>query len=62
MREESSATVAELTGCQIVMLSANHLDLDLGAETYVLDQPPDQNARTRRASLRSPDTTGHPSS
>ena len=47
MREESSEKIAELTGCQVTaMLSANHLDPDLGAEIYVLD---------RAARLRSPD-------
>ncbi len=41
MREESSAKVAELTGRTVLaMLSANHLDPDLGAEIYVLDGPP----------------------
>jgi uncharacterized protein YbcI len=41
MREESSATVSELTGCKVIaMLSANHIDPDLGAEIYVLDGPP----------------------
>jgi uncharacterized protein YbcI len=38
MREESSARVAELTGRNVIaMMSANHLDPDLGAEIYVLD-------------------------
>ena len=42
MREESSATVAELTGRNVVaMMSANNIDPDLGAEIYVLDGPPD---------------------
>jgi len=42
MREESSAKIAELTGRKVVaMLSANHIDPDLGAEIYVLDGPPD---------------------
>jgi uncharacterized protein YbcI len=42
MREESSAKVAELTGCQVIaMLSANHVNPDLGAEIYVRDGPPD---------------------
>jgi uncharacterized protein YbcI len=41
MREESSAKVSELTGCKVIaMLSANHIDPDLGAEIYVLDGPP----------------------
>jgi uncharacterized protein YbcI len=43
MREESSARVGELTGCAVIaMLSANHIDPDLGAEIYVLDGPPRQ--------------------
>jgi uncharacterized protein YbcI len=42
MREESSAKVAELTGRNVVaMLSANHIDPDLAAEIYVLDEAPD---------------------
>ena len=42
MREESMAKVAELTGRSVVaMLSANHVNPDLGAEIYVLDGPPD---------------------
>jgi uncharacterized protein YbcI len=41
MREESSAKVSELTGRNVIaMLSANHIDPDLGAEIYVLDGPP----------------------
>lgn len=41
MREKSSAAIAALTGREVVaMLSANHLDPDLGAEIYVLDGPP----------------------
>jgi uncharacterized protein YbcI len=40
MREESSARVAELTGRNVIaMMSANHLNPDLGAEIYVLDGP-----------------------
>jgi uncharacterized protein YbcI len=43
MREESSAKVAELTGRNVIaMMSANHLDPDLGAEIYVLDGSLDQ--------------------
>jgi uncharacterized protein YbcI len=42
MREETMAKVAELTGRQVIaMLSANHVNPDLGAEIYVLDGPPD---------------------
>jgi hypothetical protein len=41
MREESSAKVAELTGRKVLaMMSANHIEPDLGAEIYVLDGPP----------------------
>ena len=46
MREESSAAVAALTGRPVTaMLSANHIDPDLAAEIYVLDGPPDYDAR-----------------
>ena len=42
MREESIAKVAQLTGRPVTaMLSANHVNPDLGAEIYVLDGPPD---------------------
>jgi len=42
MREESIAKVAELTGRQVIaMLSANHVNPDIGAEIFVLDGPPD---------------------
>jgi uncharacterized protein YbcI len=44
MRDESSATIAELTGRHVMaMLSANHIDPDLAAEIYVLDGPPEPN-------------------
>ncbi len=44
MREESSAQVAELTGRKVIaMMSANHIDPDLGAEIYVLGGPPEHN-------------------
>jgi uncharacterized protein YbcI len=47
MREESSDKVAELTGRTVAaMLSANHLDPDLAAEIYVLDQAPEYGGRT----------------
>jgi uncharacterized protein YbcI len=47
MRDESSAKVAELTGRNVTaMLSANHLSPDLAVEVYVLDLPPDPDART----------------
>jgi uncharacterized protein YbcI len=63
MREESSAKIAELTGRQVVaMLSANHIDPDLAAEIYVLDQPPEPGARTWEAVAEIADTDGHPSS
>lgn len=42
MREESMAKVGELTGRRVIaMLSANHVNPDIGAEIYVLDGPPD---------------------
>jgi uncharacterized protein YbcI len=42
MREEGSARIAELTGRNVVaMMSANHLNPDLGAEIFVLDAPPE---------------------
>jgi uncharacterized protein YbcI len=42
MREEGSARVAELTGRNVLaMMSANHLNPDLGAEIFVLEGPPD---------------------
>ena len=45
MREESTAKVAELTGRNVIaMLSANHVNPDLGAEIFVLDGPPDHAA------------------
>jgi uncharacterized protein YbcI len=48
MREESSAKVAQLTGRNVTaMMSANHLDPDLGAEIYVLDRAPDHNGGAR---------------
>jgi uncharacterized protein YbcI len=41
MREESMAKVAELTGRKVTaMLSANHIDPDLGAEIFILDGSP----------------------
>jgi len=54
MREESMAKVAELTGRQVIaMLSANHVNPDLGAEIYVprwTTGPP--TARIRRGDRR----------
>jgi len=47
MREEGSARVAELTGRKVVaMMSANHINPDLGAEIFVLDGPPEPRAVT----------------
>src|SRR6201996_5368397 len=47
MREESCARIAELTGGQVTaMLSANHLDPDIGVEIFVLDRAPAPDART----------------
>lgn len=43
MRDESSAKIAELTGRSVTaMMSANHVDPDLGAEIHVLDGPPER--------------------
>jgi uncharacterized protein YbcI len=42
MREEISASVAQLTGRNVnAMMSANHIAPDLAAEIFVLDGPPD---------------------
>ena len=50
MREEGSARIAELTGRKVVaMMSANHLDPDLGAEIFVLDGPPEVQAAASEA-------------
>jgi uncharacterized protein YbcI len=55
MREESMAKVAELTGRPVIaMLSANHINPDLGAEIYVLDGSPDHQ---RLASAQATDGT-----
>jgi uncharacterized protein YbcI len=63
MREESSDEIAELTGRQVVaMLSANHIDPDLAAEIYVLDQPPNPSTGTCETVAELADTDGHPSS
>lgn len=41
MREESMDRIGQLTGRRVIaMLSANHVDPDLGAEIFVLDGPP----------------------
>jgi uncharacterized protein YbcI len=45
MRDEASARVAEITGRKVIaMMSANHLDPDLGVELFVLDGPPENQA------------------
>ena len=47
------AKIGELTGRRVTaMLSANHVDPDLGAEIFVLDGPPDYEV------LRPPEATG----
>ena len=47
MREESSALVGQLTGRKVIaMMSANHIDPDLGAEIYILDGAPNPQANT----------------
>jgi uncharacterized protein YbcI len=47
MQEESKSKIAKLSGRRVTaMLSANHIDPDIAAEIYVLDQPPDYHART----------------
>jgi uncharacterized protein YbcI len=44
MREEASAKIAEITGRKVLaMMSANHLDPDLGVELFVLDGPPENH-------------------
>ena len=44
MREEAMAKVAKLTGRPVTaMLSANHVNPDLGAEIFVLDGTPDHH-------------------
>jgi len=44
MRDESMAKVADLTGRQVIaMLSANHIDPDLGAEIFILDGAPQKD-------------------
>ena len=41
MRDESSAAIAALTGRKVLaMMSANHLNPDLGVEIFVLGGPP----------------------
>ncbi len=63
MRQESSDAIAQLTGRSVVaMLSANHIDPDLAAEIYILDQPPDYNARTWEAAAEVADADGQPGS
>jgi hypothetical protein len=61
MREESSAKIAELTGRTVTaMLSANHLDPDLAAEIYVLDQPPGYEGRTWKSAAEVTLADGQP--
>ncbi len=44
MRDEASAKIAEITGRKVIaMMSANHLDPDLGVELFVLDGPPENH-------------------
>ena len=44
MREEASAKVAEITGRNVIaMMSANHLNPDLGVELFVLDGAPENH-------------------
>jgi uncharacterized protein YbcI len=41
MRDEAMGMVAQLTGCTVIaMMSANHIEPDLGAEVFVLDGAP----------------------
>jgi uncharacterized protein YbcI len=50
MREECMAKISELTGRGVTaMLSANHVNPDLGAEIFVLDGPPDYDKLRTRA-------------
>ena len=61
MREATMAKVADLTGRHVIaMLSANHVNPDIGAEIYVLDGPPDHHRLTppnRQTAPPNPDTT-----
>jgi len=51
MREESMVKVSELTGRSVIaMLSANHVDPDLGAEIFVLDGGPSYNLESAATS------------
>ena len=60
MREESMAKVAQLTGRPVTaMLSANHVNPDLGAEIFVLDGTPDHQ---RLSSAEVTDGTQGPAS
>ncbi len=46
MRDECIDAIGALTGRRVTaMLSANHIEPDLGAEIFVLDGPPDRNHR-----------------
>ena len=45
MRHDLVADLERLTGRKVqAMMSANHVDPDLGSEIFVLDQPPDGRA------------------
>ena len=55
MREATMAKVADLTGRHVIaMLSANHVNPDIGAEIFVLDGPPDHH---RLSSAQATDDT-----
>lgn len=50
MREECMAKIGELTGRTVTaMLSANHVNPDIGAEIFVLDGPPDYDEARNHA-------------
>ncbi|MGI8904233.1 MAG: Na-translocating system protein MpsC family protein [Solirubrobacteraceae bacterium] len=62
MSEDCIAKVSELTGRKVVaMLSANHVDPDLGAEIFVLDGPPqhghDEQSQDHGDATATPGTT-----
>jgi uncharacterized protein YbcI len=64
MREELTAAVEALTGHKVVaFMSANHVDPDLAAEVFVLDEPVAEAARVNGAakvagSMRSAGNSG----
>jgi uncharacterized protein YbcI len=46
MRDAASAKIAEITGRNVLaMMSANHLDPDLGVELFVLDGTPENHVQ-----------------